>query len=66
MTPFTYKKLIKKKRLSSSMAPNVNTKLNAMFVIDVSLKVVDLKLKKEVPKKINQKWPCKLMLELEP
>ncbi len=33
------------------MAPNVNTKLNAMFVIDVSLKVVDLKLKKEVPKK---------------
>lgn len=30
------------------MAPNVHTKLNAMFVIDVSLKIVDLELKKEV------------------
>jgi hypothetical protein len=49
------------------MAPNVNTKLNAMFVIDVSLKIVDLELKKEVMfKKEIQKWHCKLMLELEP
>jgi hypothetical protein len=35
--------------MSSSMAPNVNRKLNAMFVIDVSLKIVDLELQKEVP-----------------
>ncbi len=50
------------------MAPNVNTKLNAMFVIDVSLKIVDLELKEEVTffKKKIQKWHCKLMLELEP
>jgi hypothetical protein len=38
------------------MAPNVNTKLNARFVIDVSLKIVDLELKKEVMfKKIKSK-----------
>jgi hypothetical protein len=30
------------------MAPNFNTKLNAMFVIDVSLKSEDLEIKKEV------------------
>lgn len=49
------------------MAPNVNTKLNAMFVIDVSLKIVDLELKKEVTFFFKiQKWHCKLMLELEP
>jgi hypothetical protein len=63
MTPFMYKKFTNKKyKATSSLAPNVSTKLNVMFVINTFSKIVNFKAPKN-SYKIGPKCPCKSMFQ---